>query len=109
VLFVLLVLAHDRRKVIHFNATAHATAQQLVEAFPGETAPQYLLRDRDAVYGQVFQQHVAGLGRAQVLTALRSPWQNSHAERDIGSIRREYPDHVIVFGEGLLRSERRAA
>jgi putative transposase len=107
VLFVLIVLAHDRRRILHFNVTEHPTAQwtaqQLVEAFPWRTAPRYLLRDRDAVYGEVFDRRVAGLGMAQVLTAPRSPWQNPCAERVIGSIRRECLDHVIVFSEGHLR------
>jgi len=107
VLFVLIVFAHDRRKVINFNVTehptAHWTAQQLVEAFPWETGPQYLLRDRDAVYGGWFQQRVAQLGLEEVLTAPQSPWQNPYAERLIGSIRRECLDHVIVFSESHLR------
>ncbi len=106
VLFVLIVLAHDRRRVLHFNVTAHPTAewtaQQLVEALPWETAPHYLLRDRDAAYGQIFQQRVAGLGMEQVLAAPRSPWQNPYAERLIGSIRRECLDHVLVFSEDHL-------
>jgi transposase InsO family protein len=96
VLFVLIVLAHDRRRVLHFNVTEHPTAQwtgqQLVEAFPWDWAPRYLLRDRDAVYGQAFVRRVTGLGITQVLTAPRSPWQNSYAERMIGTIRRECLD-----------------
>ncbi len=78
VLFVLIVLAHDRRKVLHFNVTAHPTAkrmaQQLVEAVPWETVPRYRLRDRDSVYGSGFQQRLTSLGMDQVLTAPRSPW-----------------------------------
>jgi len=107
VLFVLIVLAHARRKVVHFNVTAHPTAQwtaqQLVEAFPWETTPKYLLRDRDAIYGERFQRRVAHLGIEQVLTAPRRPWQNPYAERLIGSIRRECLDQVMVFSEGHLR------
>ena len=107
VLYVLIVLAHQRRRVVHFNVTDHPTAQwtaqQLVEAFPWETPPKCLLRDRDAVYGKWFQHRVASLGMEQVLTAPRSPWQNSYAERLIGSIRRECLDQVIVFSEGHLR------
>ena len=107
VLFVLIVLAHERRKVVHFNVTEHPTAQwtaqQLVEAFPWETAPKYLLRDRDAVYGDWFQRRVTNLGVEQVLTAPRSPWQNAYAERLIGSIRRECLDHVIILSEAHLR------
>ena len=107
VLFVLIVLAHHRRRIVHFNVTEHPTAQwtgqQLVEAFPWATQPTYLLRDRDAVYGSRFQQRVAHLGLEEVLTAPQSPWQNPYAERPIGSIRRECLDHVIVFSEGHLR------
>ena len=107
VLFVLIVLAHDRRKVLHFNVTehptAHWTAQQLVEAFPWEAAPKYLLRDRDAVYGERFQRRVARLGMDQILTAPRSPWQHAVAEQLIGSIRRECLDQVVVCSEGHLR------
>jgi len=106
-LYVLIVLAHQRRRVVHFNVTEHPTAQwtaqQLVEAFPWETPPKYLLRDRDAVYGKWFQHRVAHLGFEEVLTAPRSPWQNPYAERLIGSIRGECLDHVIVFSEGHLR------
>ena len=107
VLFVLIVLAHDRRRVLHFNVTEHPTAdwtaQRLVEAVPWGMAPRYLLRDREAVYGQAFVQRVAGLGMEQVLTAPQSPWQNPYAERLIGSIRRECLDHVVVFNEAHLR------
>ena len=107
VLFVLIVLAHDRRRILHFNVTEHPTApwtaQQLVEAFPWERAPRYLLRDRDAVYGQAFARRVSGFDITQVLTAPRSPWHNPYAERVIGSIRRECLDHVIVFSEAHLR------
>ena len=107
VLFVFVVLAHDRRRVLHFNVTEHPTAawtaQQIVDAFPDDSAPSYLLRDRDSVYGQVFRQRVRGMGIGEVLTAPRSPWQNSFAERLIGSIRRECLDHVVVFGDWHLR------
>ena len=107
VLFVLLVLAHDRRRVLRFNVTEHPTAQwtaqQVVEAFPCEAAPRELLRDRDGVYGPVFRHRVAGLGMEEVLTAAWSPWQNPYAERLIGSIRRECLDHMVVFNEEHLR------
>ena len=83
--------------------TAQCTAQQLVEAFPWESAPKYPLRDRDAVHGDGIQRRVTSLGMEQVLTAPRSPWQSTYAERQIGSIRREYLDHVIVLSEDHLR------
>jgi len=106
VLFVFVVLGHHRRRVLHFNVTEHPsaawTAQQIVEAFPGDTAPQYLVRDRDGIYGAGFRRRVAGLGIYEVLTAPRSPWQNPFAERLVGSIRRDCLDHVIVLGERHL-------
>ena len=106
VLFVLLVLAHHGRRVVHFNVTEHPTArwaaQQIVDAFPDDSAPAYLLRDRDAVYGDAFRKRVKGIGITEVLTAPQSPWQNPFAERLIGSIRPECLDHVVVLGERHL-------
>src|ERR1700724_1257977 len=102
VLYVFLVLAHDRRRILHFNVTARPTAewtgQQLREAFPFDQLPRYLLRDRDAIFGNDFREQVQGMGICEVLSAPRSPWQ-----RVIGSIRRECLDHVIVFHESSLR------
>src|SRR2546422_7756969 len=107
VLFVVVVLAHHRRRVVHFNVTEHPTAHwaahQIVDAFPDDSAPAHLLRDRDAVYGYTFRQRVKGMGIGEVLTAPRSPWQNPFAERLIGSIRRECLNHVLVLGERHLR------
>ena len=107
VLFVLVVLVHHRRRVVHFNVTehptAHWTAQQIVDAFPDDSAPSYLLRDRDSVYGHVFRQRVKGMSIGEVLTASHCPWQNPFAERLIGSIRRECLNHVLVLGERHLR------
>jgi transposase InsO family protein len=106
VLFILVVLAHHRRRVVHFNVTEHPTArwtaQQIVDAFPDDSAPPYLLRDRDQVYGQQFRHRVKGMGIEEVLTAPHSPWQNPFAERLIGSIRRECLSHVLVLGERHL-------
>jgi transposase InsO family protein len=102
-----LVLAHERRKVLHFNITeapsASWTAQQMVEAFPYTIPPRYLLRDRDGIYGADFVHRVEGLGLEQKLIAPRSPWQNPMVERMIGSIRRECLDHVIVLNGQHLR------
>ena len=107
VLFVLVVLAHDRRRVLHFNVTEHPTAawtaQQIVDAFPDDSAPSYLLRDRDKIYGHSFRQRVKDMGIDEILTAPHSPWQNPFAERLLGSIRRECLDHVLVLGERHLR------
>jgi len=85
------------------HPTAAWAAHQLVESFPEETAPKYLLRDRDAIYGDVFGRRVKGLGMSEILIAPRAPWQNRFAERVIGSIRRECLDHVIVINERHLR------
>jgi putative transposase len=106
-LFVLIVLAHTRRKVLHFNVTenptAQWTAQQIVEAFPWESGPKYLLRDRDAIYGGAFQKRIHAIGIEQVLSAPRSPWQNPFVERLIGTLRRDCLDHVIVLNDRHLR------
>jgi putative transposase len=107
VLYVFLVLAHDRRRVVHFNVTSHPTAewtgQQLRNAFPFDQLPRYLLRDRDAIFGQEFRDEVRAMGVKEVLSAPRSPWHRAYVERAIGSIRRECLDHVIVFDENSLR------
>jgi putative transposase len=109
VLFVFVVLAHHRRQVIHFNVTERPTAgwtgQQMVEAFPEDTAPRYLIRDRDQTYGECecFRNRLKDMGIIEVLTAPQSPWQNPLTERLVGSIRRECLDHVIVLGEKDLR------
>jgi putative transposase len=93
VLFVFVVLAHHRRRVVHFNVTEHPTAawtaQQILEAFPEDTAPRYLIRDRDQIYGECFRHRLRDLGTSEVLTAPQSPRQNPFAERLVGSIRRE--------------------
>jgi putative transposase len=106
-LFVFVILSHDRRRVIYFGVTANPTAEgaarQLLEAFPWDSAPRYLLRDRDGVYGEKFREAAVWLGIREVLTAPMSPWQNPYVERLIGSIRRECLDHVIVWNETGLR------
>jgi putative transposase len=107
ILYVFLVLAHDRRRILHFNVTAHPTAewtgQQLREAFPFDQLPRYLLRDRDAIFGDAFRAQVRDMGILEVLSTPRSPWQRAYVERVIGSIRRECLDHVIVLHETSLR------
>ena len=107
VVFVFVVLAHERRRVVHVNVTdaptAQWTAQQLVEAFPWDPAPRYLLRDRDAVYGAVFSSRVRSLGMQEVKIAPRSPWQNPYVERLIGTLRHDCLDHVVVLNERHLR------
>ena len=107
VIFVFLVMSNDRRRIVHFNVTESPTAawtgQQIVEAFPWDTAPKYLLHDRDGKFGDKFNHRVESMGIEQVLIAARSPWQNPYVERLIGSIRRECLDHVIIFNERHLR------
>jgi transposase InsO family protein len=107
ILYVFLVLEHERRRVVLFNVTAGPSArwtgQQLVNAFPFDSAPKYLIRDRDKIYGAAFVRRVRAMGIEQVLTAPRSPWQNPYCERVIGTLRRDCLDHVIVLGEQHLR------
>jgi transposase InsO family protein len=108
ILYVFVVLAHHRRRIVHFAVTAHPTAewaaQQLREAFPWDTAPRDLLRDRDGIFGRAFVEQVKSMGIKQILSAPRSPWQRAYIERVVGTIRRECLDHVIVFDEmSLLR------
>jgi putative transposase len=107
VLVVLVILAHERRRVVHVNLTEHPpaewTAQQVVDAFPWDETPRYLLRDRDRIYSAAFQQRVRHMGIEEVVIAPRSPWQNPYVERLIGSIRREGLDHVIILHERHLR------
>ena len=107
ILYVFLVLEHDRRRIVHFNVTdapcAQWTGQQLVKAFPYDSAPKYLIRDRDKIDGAAFDRRVRAMGIEQVLTAPRSPWQNPYSERVFGTLRRECLDHVIVLTEQHLR------
>ena len=106
-LFVFVVLSHSRRRPVHFGVTSHPTAewkaQQLLEAFPWNSAPRYLLRDRDRHYGEPFRRAADWMGIREVLTAPQSPWQNACVERLISSIRRECLDHVVVISEAGLR------
>jgi putative transposase len=107
ILYVFLVLAHDRRRIVHFNVTEHPTAEwtaaQLLNAFPWDKAPRFLLRDRDSIYGAAFQTQAKSMEIREVLTAFRSPWQSPYVERLIGSIRRECLDHVVILNEISLR------
>ncbi|MBU1701646.1 MAG: integrase core domain-containing protein [Candidatus Eisenbacteria bacterium] len=107
VLYVFIVLSNDRREVVHFNVTGSPTAawtgQQMIEAFPWDTAPRFLIRDRDKIYGADFIRRLGSMGIEQVFIAPRSPWQSPYVERVIGSIRRECLDHVIIFNERHLR------
>jgi transposase InsO family protein len=106
-LYVMIILVHDRRKIVRTAVTERPTAawlsRQVTEAFPWDTAPRYLLRDRDGSYGTYFCNRVEAMGITEVITAPRSPWQNAYVERVIGSIRRECLDHIVIFNERHLR------
>jgi transposase InsO family protein len=106
-LYGLLILQHDRRQILWLGVTAHPTAEwisrQLTEAYGWKVAPRYIIRDRDAVNGDVFIRRLRAIGIRDRPTAARSPWQNGYCERAIDSIRRECLDHVVVFGERHLR------
>ena len=106
-LMVFIVLRHERRQVVHFGVTAHPTAawvaQQITEAFPWNSAPRNVIRDRDSVTGALVRATIKAMGIEEVVTAPRSPWRNPYVERMIGSIRRECLDHLIVVDERHLR------
>jgi putative transposase len=112
ILYVFLVLAHDQRRVLHFNVTAHPTAEwtadQILQSFPWDTAPRYLLRDRDSIYGDTFRRQVSSMGINEVLTAPQSPWQSPYVERLVGSIRRECLNHIVTINEDSLRATLRS-
>jgi transposase InsO family protein len=106
-LFVCLVLGHQRRQLLGFAVTGHPTAEwlarQLTEAFPWDTAPKYLNRDNDRAFGGAFKARVRAMGIRDQPTSDRSPWQNGHTERLIGSLRRECTDNLIAFNADHLR------
>ena len=106
-LFAFLVVSHDRRQLLWFGVTKHPTAewlaQQIAEAFPWDTAPRYLIRDNDGVYGQAFTNRMRRMRIRDRPIAPRSPWQNPYVEHLIGTLRRECLDHVLIFGERHLR------
>ena len=112
VLFVLVLLSHERRRIVHVNVTEHPTAtwtaQQVVDAFPDNLTPRWLLRDRDSIYSEAFRRRVAGMGIEEVVSSPLSPWQSPYVERLIGSIRRECLDHVVILGQTHLRRVLRA-
>jgi len=106
-LYALVILRHERRRLIGFGVTAHPSAEwiarQVTEAFPWDEAPRYLIRDRDGAFGPAYRRRIRAMGIRDRPTAARSPWQNGHAERLIGSVRRDCLDHVVVFGAAHLR------
>ena len=105
-LFVLVILRHERRRLISLSVTAHSTAEwiarRIAEAFPWDEAPDDMIRDRDASYGEAVTRRLTAMGIRDHPIAPRSPWQNGHAERLIGSIRRECLDQIVILGEAHL-------
>jgi transposase InsO family protein len=103
-LFAFLVLGHGRRHLLWFEVTRHPTAEwlarQITEAFPWTSAPIYLIRDNDGAYGHVFTRRLRAMGIRDQPISPGSPWQNGHAERLIGTVRRECLDHVLIIGAG---------
>jgi transposase InsO family protein len=106
-LFAFVVFGHGRRRLLWFAVTRHPTAewlaQQIVEAFPWDSGPAYLVRDNDAAYGPVFRRRVRAMGIRDRPIAPRSPWQNGYVERLIGTIRRDCLDHILILSEAHLR------
>jgi transposase InsO family protein len=106
-LFVLVILRHQRRRLISLRVTTNPTAEwiarQITDAFPWNEAPDHLIRDHDGSCGHAVTRRLAAMGIRDHPTAPRSPWQNGYAERLIGSIRRECLDHIVVFGDAHLR------
>jgi len=107
VLYCFFVIAHDRRRILHFNGTKHPTGtwviQQLREAFPYDAAPGYLIFDRGAQFSSEVIETVKSFGIRPKRTSFPSPWQNSVAERWVDNCRRDLLDHVIVLHERHLK------
>lgn len=106
-LYVFVVLSLDRRRILHINVTQHPTAEwtslQLLQAFPFETAPRYIVRDRDKIYGERVQETLRTLEIEEKVISARSPWQNGYCERVVGTLKRECLNHMIIFNEKHLR------
>jgi transposase InsO family protein len=106
-LYGLVILGHARRRLLRIAVTSNPTAEwiagQVTEAFPWDEAPKHLLRDRDNAFGTAYTRRIRAMGIRDHPVAARSPWQNGHVERLIGSIRRECLDHLVVSDEGHLR------
>ncbi len=105
--YVFVLLSHDRRRIVHWNVTAHPTAswvwRQVIQATPWNAIPRFLIRDRDRSYGRDFVRRAAAIGIDTVLTPIQAPQANALTERVIGTIRRECLDHLIVIQERHLR------
>ena len=106
-IYVFVVLSLDRRRIVHINVTQHPTAawtaRQLIQAFPFESAPRFIIRDRDNIYGHEVRHALHLLDVEEKVITARSPWQNGYCERVVGTLKRECLNHMIVFGENHLR------
>jgi len=106
-LYIFVILSLDRRRIVHFNVTNSPTADwtslQLTQAFPFDTAPRFLIRDRDGIYGKKVVDTLKAMDIQQIVTSRKSPWQNGYCERVIGSIRKECLDHIVVLNDRHLR------
>jgi transposase InsO family protein len=111
-LYGLVILRHARRRLVSISVTSNPTAEwiagQVTDAFPWDEAPRHLIRDRDGAFSPAYTRRIRAMGIRDRPTAPRSPWQNAHVERLIGSIRRESLDHLVVFGEAHLRAALKA-
>lgn len=107
VLYCFFIVAHDRRRILHFNVTRHPSSawvsQQLREAFPYDTTQKYLIHDRDAIFNAEVVETMKAIGIKSIRTAFKRPWQNGVAERFVGNCRRDLLDHVIVRNERHLK------
>lgn len=106
-LYVFVILSLNRRRVVHFNVTYNPTAEwtalQIIQAFPFDTAPRFIIRDRDSIYGEIVREAIANVGSKELVIASRSPWQNGYCERVVGTIKRECLNHVIPLGANHAR------
>jgi transposase InsO family protein len=106
-LFGLVILCHNRRRLVHISVnvgpTADLVVRQITESFPWDAAPKHIIRDRDGAYGVPFRRHLGAMSIRDRPTAPWSPWYNGYVEHLIGSIRRECLDHMVAFGEAHLR------
>jgi putative transposase len=107
VLYCFFVIAHDRRRILHFNVTRHPTAawtaHQLREAFPFDSAPKFLIFDRGPYFNPEVIDTMKSFGIEPKRTSFQTPWQNGVAERFVGNCRRDVLDHVIVLNERDLK------
>ncbi len=107
-IYIFVILSLDRRQIVHLNVTAHPTgewtARQIIQAFPFDTAPRFLIRDRDRIYSGEVETVLRVRGIEERVISARSPWQNSYCERVVGTLKRECLNHVIVFNEPHARS-----